>query len=87
MSNSSRLIYIYDYNIFSMTYLYKEEKIKKSPDGKIVLLKACVQGTYGKECNSKCGNCLNTDGCDHINGSCITGCAPGYVGDLCKTRK
>ena len=46
---------------------------------------ACSQGTFGKECNATCGNCLGE--CDHISGTCLNGCAPGYIGPLCRTRK
>ena len=48
---------------------------------------ACVVGTYGNNCNNTCGNCLNVNECFHTNGTCLTGCDPGYTGDLCKTRK
>lgn len=47
---------------------------------------ACDDGTYGKECNSVCGNCINEEPCYHINGTCLNGCAPGYKGDQCSKR-
>ena len=31
--------------------------------------------------------CLNNDDCYHVNGTCVKGCLPGYMGDKCKTRK
>ena len=49
------------------------------------VLIACNNGTYGKECNNTCGYCLDQDECHHINGTCVKGCDPGYIGDLCKT--
>ena len=49
------------------------------------VLIACSNGTYGKECNHTCGYCLDQDECHHINGTCVKGCDPGYLGDLCKT--
>ena len=53
--------------------------------GIIYIQKVCSQGTFGKECNATCGNCQGE--CDHISGICLNGCAPGYIGPLCKTRK
>lgn len=44
----------------------------------------CNTGQYGYNCNQTCGNCLNMTDCSSINGSCVTGCAAGYYGDLCK---
>ena len=49
------------------------------------VLIACSNGTYGKECNHTCGYCLDQDECHHINGTCVKGCDPGYLGDVCKT--
>ena len=34
-----------------------------------------------------CGNCLNETQCNHINGSCMNGCDPGWEGDLCGNGK
>ena len=48
---------------------------------------ACQIGTFGPNCNGTCGDCLHYDDCHHVNGTCITGCRPGYTGDICKTRK
>lgn len=47
----------------------------------------CDQGTYGKDCNSTCGYCVEQKDCHHINGTCLKGCKPGYFGELCKERK
>ena len=47
--------------------------------------KACDQGKYGNGCNDVCGQCLEEDNCYYTNGTCITGCKPGYHGALCKT--
>ena len=44
----------------------------------------CDQGTFGEDCNDACGNCLDNDGCNHINGTCLTGCKPGFQGSLCQ---
>ena len=48
---------------------------------------ACNSGTFGQECNDSCGRCLDQDGCYHTNGTCLTGCVPGYHGHLCKEGK
>ena len=52
-----------------------------------VIKKGCVSGLYGVDCKEICGNCRDIDQCFHRNGTCLTGCADGYQGDLCKTRK
>ena len=43
----------------------------------------CDGGMFGKHCNESCGKCLNDGQCDHINGSCLNGCNPGYHGMTC----
>ena len=35
------------------------------------------------ECTLVCGNCLNGEQCNHVNGSCPNGCAKGTHGDKC----
>lgn len=49
--------------------------------------KACKDGMYGEKCKNICGHCRNEGICHHNNGSCLNGCNPGYIGDLCKTGK
>ena len=48
---------------------------------------ACADGTYGLECNELCGHCKIKTNCHHTNGTCLGGCEPGFLGDLCKTCK
>ena len=48
---------------------------------------ACTTGTCGVDCSNTCGHCLFPNDCFHINGTCLSGCEPGYTGDDCKTRK
>ena len=48
---------------------------------------ACNIGTYGEGCKEECGHCHNTTGCNHLNGSCLDECKPGYIGSQCKTSK
>lgn len=50
-----------------------------------IVFLACDQGKYGYRCNDTCGYCGDQDKCNHINGSCLTGCDIGYYGDFCKT--
>lgn len=47
------------------------------------LLLDCPEGYYGDECKEICGHCKNSTICHHINGTCIHGCEPGYIGDYC----
>ena len=44
---------------------------------------ACENLTYGLDCREICGNCLNLKQCNHINGSCMEGCDPGFQGEKC----
>ena len=46
---------------------------------------ACDQRTYGENCSEICSpNCAGLDqACDNVNGSCISGCDNGYVGEKC----
>lgn len=46
---------------------------------------ACEKGYYGRECSYTCGHCLDKNECFHTNGTCLSGCEFGYIGDLCKT--
>ena len=47
----------------------------------------CENGTYGQECNTTCGQCGGEEHCHHENGTCLNGCKPGYIGNLCKRGK
>ena len=53
----------------------------------VCLFKACTTEIYGLGCNEKCGNCRNASDCFHVNGTCLSGCVPGYSDHQCKTRK
>lgn len=39
---------------------------------------ACPEGTYGKDCSSKCEGFYCKNGCNHVNGKCDNGCVPGW---------
>ena len=34
-----------------------------------------------------CGNCYGGDTCNHVNGTCARGCAPGWQEDTCLQGK
>lgn len=46
---------------------------------------ACMHGYYGENCTKTCGNCLNDETCNNINGTCSDGCSEGFKGNLCIT--
>lgn len=50
-------------------------------------ISACDKGYYGTACNETCGQCDELEQCSNINGSCLTGCNAGYLGETCETRK
>eukprot|EP00105_Crassostrea_gigas_P000907 XP_011412871.1 PREDICTED: receptor-type tyrosine-protein phosphatase C-like [Crassostrea gigas] len=37
------------------------------------------------DCSEQCGHC-SENVCDHISGTCLSGCTAGYQGNLCKTH-
>ena len=43
----------------------------------------CSDGTFGQNCTEECGECLGKEQCDHVNGTCVNGCNPGYYGITC----
>lgn len=50
---------------------------------KSVIFIVCSDGTFGKNCTEQCGECLGKGKCDHVNGTCVNGCNPGYQGITC----
>jgi hypothetical protein len=45
------------------------------------------QGTFGKECKSRC-HCLNGVGCNNVNGQCPSGhCDAGWKTNTCSEGK
>lgn len=44
---------------------------------------ACSNGTFGEGCKLTCGHCYGNSACDHVNGSCVSGCASGWTGTVC----
>lgn len=47
------------------------------------ILTDCDGKMFGESCNEFCGHCLGFEQCQHINGTCMNGCASGYEGELC----
>ena len=47
-------------------------------------LKECPDGKHGDGCLMDCAHCTNLKQCHHVNGTCLRGCAVGYIGDECK---
>ena len=43
----------------------------------------CDSGTFGRECREICGKCKGNNPCHHINGTCMEGCHPGFIGLHC----
>lgn len=60
------------------------ENLKKKFYHKFYLcFSACDGNMYGANCTKKCGTCLRSKQCDHINGTCINGCDRGFHGSEC----
>lgn len=48
-----------------------------------IIIVGCV-GSYGENCSHPCSvHCIN-GACDRFNGSCVSGCVDGFIGDKCK---
>jgi hypothetical protein len=43
--------------------------------------------TYGENCKMSCGNCKDNITCNHINGTCMNGCADGWSGENCNNSE
>ena len=50
---------------------------------KTIIFIVCDNGSFGQDCNERCGECLGKEQCHHVNGSCINGCKPGFHGIMC----
>lgn len=46
-------------------------------------ISVCDNGTFGTNCDSKCGHCSENVTCNSLNGRCYNGCALGHSGDFC----
>lgn len=47
----------------------------------------CVNGKYGLSCENNCNHCQQDTQCHNVNGSCLQGCSPGYIGPFCNISK
>lgn len=67
--------------------LSKQEKIIKhiifSVKTCVLYSQECDGNKYGPRCSLNCGACINNKQCNHINGSCLEGCSPGFYGQKC----
>ncbi|XP_078329800.1 uncharacterized protein LOC144624230 [Crassostrea virginica] len=43
----------------------------------------CQDGKYGDGCQMDCGRCRDLKQCHHVNGTCLSGCEQGYIGEKC----
>lgn len=53
----------------------------------MLFILACKKGSFGIDCNETCGHCRDINKCSNVHGTCLTGCADGYEGNLCNARK
>ncbi|XP_048243328.1 protein draper-like isoform X3 [Haliotis rufescens] len=46
----------------------------------------CSNGSYGQNCNNSCieRRCAGDSPCDHVRGTCISGCEAGWMGEDCR---
>ncbi|XP_071087460.1 uncharacterized protein [Haliotis cracherodii] len=46
----------------------------------------CSNDSYGQNCSHSCTDrkCAGDSPCDHIRGTCVSGCAPGWMGEDCR---
>ncbi|XP_071088038.1 protein draper-like [Haliotis cracherodii] len=47
---------------------------------------ACSSGSYGQKCSNACTDrkCAGDSPCDHVRGTCVAGCEPGWMGEDCR---
>ena len=49
----------------------------------MLFITVCDGNTYGQDCTTSCGNCINEDQCHHVTGVCPNGCDKGVYGENC----
>lgn len=47
----------------------------------------CIPGSFGPNCDQRCGVCKDNEACDYRNGACPQGCAEGWTGSTCQMGK
>lgn len=50
----------------------------------LILRSGCSYGFFGQNCANKCNSTCT--GCNSVNGSCDSGCIPGWTGYYCNKR-
>lgn len=50
----------------------------------LILRLGCSHGFFGQNCANKCKSTCT--GCNSVNGSCDSGCIPGWTGYYCNDR-
>lgn len=50
----------------------------------LILRLGCSHGFFGQNCANKCNSTCT--GCNSVNGSCYSGCIPGWTGHYCNDR-
>ena len=53
----------------------------------IMSILECALSWYGKGCSLPCGRCRKHETCNHVDGHCPGGCAPGWSGIYCNESK
>ena len=51
----------------------------------LYFLSGCPYGFFGETCANSCNS--KCTGCSNVNGSCLSGCHPGWKGDYCQESK
>ncbi|GFO17993.1 receptor-type tyrosine-protein phosphatase kappa [Plakobranchus ocellatus] len=55
-----------------------------APYGKLSNFTECPNTTFGQNCGERCNTtCLNRE-CNHVTGTCDSGCVDGYISDFCE---
>ena len=49
----------------------------------LLLLSECAAGSYGEDCATECGQCVNSTVCDRVTGECDGPCEVGYMLSTC----
>ena len=67
---------IYGNHSVNMTCYLKTKKFKVRVNISVLIITACINGTYGKDCMYNCTDmCPNGDFCNNIDGSCSDECS------------
>ena len=54
----------------------------------LFIVSECENSRYGVNCSSSCGHCLGGgEQCHNVNGTCLSGCVPGWQDGLCVDSK